>query len=648
MITYRFKQPIEPLYNPLTLEKGKGTRFHKSLSNAHLPNGLAALKELREGTLDTKHVYKHILINRDILEVAYNKISKNKGANTPGTDTLTLDGVSRKVLDRISLELKNHSYEFKPARREYIPKANGKLRPLGIPSPRDKIVQQAMVLILEAVWEKLFLNSSHGFRPNRGCHTALKQVERWTGIDWFIEGDIKSYFDTIDHHILANLIKEKIHDQPFLELYWKAVRAGYVEMKNDKKIDSTLGTPQGSIISPILSNIYLHELDCELKHMIEESQTSGNPSKPFKPYLKLHSRVHTLYKRAARSKKNWSSEDAENLRQTLIQRAKLPAVIKGPGYRIHYVRYADDFLVGLKAKRAKAFEIRQAIDVFLRNKLNLSLNLEKTKLTDAKRKKSKALFLGTEIYRNVSRTNNQKFVMKYNPKLKRRFLSRISCGKLSLLMPVERIVKKLSNQRMCRVDDWKQGKVVPTAKTAWMNLPLAGIIMKYNSVLLGYRNFYSFAANRNRMQLIQFIIQHSCAKTIGRKMRIKTRSKVFKTYGRYLKVPGETKPLSLKLLKSHKKTGRFLINPPDPLDVVYHSLRSKSLLNKSCVICNSAENIEIHHIKRLRGQIKGNMIETMRALNRKQIPVCQACHRNIHKGIYDGKSLKKLSPTPKK
>jgi nicotine oxidoreductase len=562
MKNYQFKRNIEPLYSPLTPVKGEGIRFHKSLSNAHLPSGLAALKELREGTLDTKHVYKQILINRDILEVAYNKISKNKGANTSGTDTLTLDGVSRKVLDRISSELKDHSYEFKPARREYIPKANGKCRPLGIPSPRDKIVQQAMVFILEAVWETLFLDSSHGFRPNRSCHTALKQVGRWGGIDWFIEGDIKSDFDTIDHHILANLIKDKIQDQQFLELYWKAVRAGYVEMKRGKKIDSTLGTPQGSIISPILANIYLHVLDCELEHMKEESLTSGAVSKPYKPYLKLHSRVQTLYKKAARSE-NWNSEQAKDLRQILTERAKLPSVIKGPGYRIHYVRYADDFLVGLKAKRAKALEIHQAIDDFLRNKLNLSLNLEKTRLTDAKCKKSKALFLGTEIYRNVSRTNNQKFVMKYIPKIKRRFLSRISNTNLSLLMPVERIVKRLSNQGMCRVDDWKQGKLVPTAKTAWMNLSLAEIVMKYNAVLLGYRNYYSFAANRNRMQLIQFIIQHSCAKTIGRKMRIKTRSKVFKTYSRYLKVPGENQPLSLKLLKSHKKTGRF--QPPRPI-----------------------------------------------------------------------------------
>lgn len=632
------------LYSSLTLRKGEGIRFHKTLNNAHLEQypGLVALRKLREDTLDTNLVYKQILISPDILETAYAKISKNKGANTPATDGLTLDGLSRKTLEQIRVQLKDHSYEFKPARREYIPKANGKLRPLGIPSPRDKIVQQAMVLILEAVMEKHFRNTSHGFRPNRGCHTALKQISRWNGVEWFIEGDIKSYFDTIDHHVLAHLIKQKIKDQQFLELYWKAVRAGYVETKSGKKIDSTIGTPQGSIISPILANIYLHVLDLAMERMCEESLASGATSKPYKPYRKLHSRVHTLYKRAVRLG-NTTKDDAQELRQVKAKRGKLPSTIKGPGYRIYYVRYADDFLVGVNGTRSKAAQIRQAIDDLLKEELKLTLNLEKTKLTYAKDKQRKVLFLGTEIYRNVSRTHNQKFVNKYNPKLKRRVKSRIPASRLSLLMPVQEVVRKLSNQGMCRIDDWKQGKLTPTAKTAWMNLPCAEIVRKYNAVLLGIRNFYSFADNRNRMQLIQFIIQHSCAKTIGRKMRLKTRSKVFKTYGSNLTVrEDKQRAVGLKLQKSHKRTGKWLVNPAEALESVYFSLRSKSLLDKSCFICGCTEDIEVHHIRALRGKTKGNMVNTMKALHRKQIPVCHACHRKIHNGLYDGENLKKL------
>ena len=640
-MNYKYKNSNKSPYNSLILRKGEGIRFHNSHSKTDLEkfSGLVALSELRKGTLCTENVYKRILLDPDILETAYNKISKNMGALTPGTDKITLDGTSRKSLEKISLELKSHAYEFKPARREYIPKANGKLRPLGIPSPRDKIVQQAMVMILEAVFEKHFLESSHGFRPNKGCHTALKQVSRWSGVSWFIEGDIKSYFDTIDHHILANFIKTKIHDQQFLELYWKAVRAGYVESKSGKKIDSTVGTPQGSIVSPILANIYLHRLDLLMNKIRTESQQSGKTSKPNKRYIKLHSRAHTLYKRMRRTE-NHNQKDKEELRKVIAERGKLPSTVRAEGYRVYYVRYADDFLVGITGTRAKANQIRQTIGNFLEKELKLTMSEDKTKLTEATNKLSKAHFLGTEIYRNQSRTYDQKSVRKYYAAKERKFVGRIGNSKISLLIPIRRVVIRLEEQNMCRIDDWNQGKIVPTAKTAWINLEPQKIVDKYNMVLLGYRNFYSFADNRNRMQLIQFIIQHSCAKTLGRKLSLKTRALVFKKYGTRLAVTKGDK--ALKLLKSHKRTGVFKVNPPDPLEAVYYSLRSNSPLNKSCFICDSTEDIEIHHIRKLQGKTRGNMIDVMKALNRKQIPVCHTCITNIHRGIYDGVSLKKL------
>jgi nicotine oxidoreductase len=636
-------RPSEIIYNSLILRKGEGTRSHKSLSCSHLENsGLESLNEIRNCTTPVKNVYKRVMLSPEVLEVAYLKISKNKGAMTPGTDGDTLDGTSRQRLNKIILELKDHTFEFKPARREYIPKANGKLRPLGIPSPRDKIVQQAMTMILEAVFEKHFSNTSHGFRPGRGCHTALKQVASWNAIDWFIEGDIQSDFDTIDHHILSDLISAKIQDQQFLELYWKAVRAGYVETKSGKKIDVTVGTPQGSIVSPICANIYLHSLDTYMENITIESRGSGKTSKSFKPYLKLHSRVHTLYRKREREQIPNIKDDTE-LREVLNKRSLMPSTIQGEGYRVYYVRYADDFLVGINGTRNKATQIREDIRALLEKTLKLTLSESKTKLTHSRSKSSKVLFLGTEIYRPHSRTNNQKSAKKYNPKLKRRYKSRIPAAKLSLNIPLERVIKKLSNQGMCKIEDWNQGKISPTAKTAWMNLPLALIVEKYNSVLRGYRNFYSFADNKSRMQFIQYIVQHSCAKTICRKNKLHSRAQVFKKYGSNIKVNDERgKPKSLNLHKGHKRTGKFLINPPDPLDVVYHSLRSNSPYDKSCTICNASENIEMHHVRKLGGKTRGNMIDTMKALNRKQRPVCAVCHANIHKGIYDGISLKRL------
>lgn len=633
---------IKHSYSDLILRKGEGTRSHELSSQTHLEKtGLELLDGIRKGSHQAKDVYKRIMLEPEVMEVAYRKVSKKKGAMTAGIDGVTLDGMSRKRLNQILLELKSHSFNFKPARREYIPKANGKSRPLGIPCPRDKIVQQSMAMILEAVFEKHFLKSSNGFRPRKGCHTALKQISRWNAIDWFIEGDIKSYFETIDHHILKQLIYDKIPDQQFIELYWKAVRAGYVEFKSGKKIDATIGTPQGSIVSPVLANIYLHQLDLYMEKKQKKSLVSGKTSKSFKPYKKLHSRIHTLYKKIKRNKSLPNAEDKLELQQIIKKRSQTPSTIQAEGYRIYYVRYADDFLVGINGNLKQATEIRQNIGMFLEKELKLTMSEEKTKLTNSKQK---ALFLGTVIYRPHSRTNNQKSIIKYKSTSKRRYRCRTPAARLSLNIPIQRVILKLQNQGMCKVEDWLQGKFIPTAKTAWMNHDLKTIIEKYNSILRGYRNYYSFSDNFARMQVIQFIIQHSCAKTIMRKNKLHSRAQVFKKYGSNIKVKlNEDKSISLKILPGHKRTGKFLINPPDPLETVYYNLRSNSPLNKSCYICDSIENIEIHHIKKLDGPTSGNMIDTMKALNRKQLPVCIQCHANIHKGLYDGINLKQLA-----
>ena len=550
-------------YRSLITIKREVVRFYSSettnsLSLAKYP-GLLALSELRlefQQHQQVKNVY-NLLLNEDLFITAYKKISSNKGAMTKGINSETLDGYSMKIIRDTILQLKNHSFQFKPSRREYIPKANGKLRPLGIPSPRDKIVQQIMVMILEAIFENsVFLECSHGFRPNKGCHTALKSISRWMAIDWFIEGDIKSYFDTIDHQILGDLIFSKIKDQQFLDLYWKAVRVGYVEMKINKKIDSLVGTPQGfgfvSIVSPILANIYLNELDKFMTEKIKISQLSGNTSKPSKSYLQLHSKIHNLYQKKNKGIKLTPLQES-NLKTLISEKGSIPSKISGPGYRLYYVRYADDFLIGINGSQQLALKLKEEINTFLSEKLKLTMSFEKTKLTSANPKDHiKVFFLGTEIYRPTSRNHNQPIIQNYinNKKISRR----IPATKLALMIPVKKLVEKLANQQLCVIKDYNQGQITPMGKPSWINLDLKEILFKYNSILQGIVNYYSFATNRSRLQFIQYILYHSCAKLFGRKLKLNSRKVVFSKFGTNLKIKSNNKNYSFKLHKSFKAT----------------------------------------------------------------------------------------------
>jgi group II intron reverse transcriptase/maturase len=281
-------------------------------------------------------------------------MKSNPGNMTPGSDGKTLDGYSHPYsrrarrsrseenIRKIIEEVRSGKFDFKPSRRIYIKKANGKMRPLGIPSPTDKVVQKVYLNLLEKVYEPIFLNTSHGFRPKRSCHTALKEIKKWTGCTWLIEGDIKGYFDNIDHHKLESLLEKQIKDRRLIHLYWKMVRAGYVE-NDGKERSSTLGVPQGSIISPILSNVYLHELDIYMEKLKMEYNTSSigkdNPEYAKERHARAVQVKKGLTKSGDKITKEW-------LTQEKLRINKLPTKIR-TGVRITYVIYADYFVIGI-------------------------------------------------------------------------------------------------------------------------------------------------------------------------------------------------------------------------------------------------------------------------------------------------------------
>ena len=200
------------------------------------------------------------LYKRELYLVAYGRLYRNKGVMTRGTTAETVDGMSVAKIDRIIALVGAERYRWKPVRRVEIPKANGKTRPLGIPTWSDKLLQEVMRLLLEAYYEPQSSDRSHGFRPRRGCHTALLDATRnGKGTKWFIEGDIKGCFDNIDHTILSSILAEDIHDNRFLRLVDQLLKAGYCEWWYYHP--SYSGTPQGGVISPLLANIYLDRLD---------------------------------------------------------------------------------------------------------------------------------------------------------------------------------------------------------------------------------------------------------------------------------------------------------------------------------------------------------------------------------------------------
>jgi group II intron reverse transcriptase/maturase len=333
-----------------------------------------------------KRVYRQ-LFNRDLYLIAYGKIYRNQGAMTQGTTQETVDSMSLAKIDTIINALRQERYRWRPVRRVYIPKRNSnKKRPLGLPTWSDKLLQEVMRLILDAYFEPSFSDHAHGFRPQRGCHTALKDIyDSWAGVTWYIEGDISACFDSLSHDLLLEILAEHIQDGRFLRLIGKLLKAGYLE---DWKWNRTLsGAPQGSIIGPILSNIYLSKLDTFVEQRLIPAYTRGERRRANPAYCRIDSAIQ-------RKRKQGKMEEVRRLEQ---QRRTLPSIDPyDPVYRrLRYCRYADDWLLGFIGPKEEAEEITRQVGAFLKERLQLELSKTKTLITHGRTEKAR--FLGYEI-----------------------------------------------------------------------------------------------------------------------------------------------------------------------------------------------------------------------------------------------------------
>lgn len=571
-------------------------------------------------------LYRYLL-REDIYMTAYKNLYANKGAGTEGVDNDTADGFGKEYVNQIIDKLKNLTYEPKAVKRVCIPKRNGKMRPLGIPSFRDKLVQDAIRQILEAIYEPVFSVHSHGFRPNRSCHTALKEISRsFRSTKWLVEGDIKGCFDNIDHAVLLNLLSKKIKDSKFINLIGKFLKAGYMEDWSYHKTYS--GTPQGGILSPILANIYLHELDKKAEAMQKEFNAPADYA--YTPaYGKKVREIAKLRKRYGECVNE--TERKELLKQIYkleVEKRRLPYK-DASDKKIAYVRYADDFIIGVSGSREDAEHIKQELTQFAATELKLELSAEKTKITHSS---ENAHFLGYDI--NVRRCQESK--RKANGVVQRTLNNSVE-----LLIPMERIEKFMYDREI--VIQNKDGKLIPWQRNSMAGLTDLEIVDTYNSQTRGICNYYSIASNFSKLTYFVYLMEYSCLKTLAKKhkTRISGIKKMFKC-GKSWGIPYETKKEKKRMMIvkfSDFKRGTVFDEPnvDKVKNHIYFNTRNSleaRLKACKCELCGAEGDgisFEIHHInkmKNLKGKEQWEM--AMIARKRKTLVVCKECHKKIH------------------
>lgn len=488
---------------------------------------LTVIQERGKQHKPIERVYK-LLFNRDFYLNAYAKLYPNNGAMTKGVTDETVDGMSIQKIDRMIELLREEKYQWKPARREYIPKKNGKKRPLGIPAWGDKLLQEVMREILEAYYEPQFSNHSHGFRPNRGCHTALQEIQIWKGTRWFIEGDISKYFDTIDHDVLLKILEKNIHDGRFLRLISNMLKAGYLD---DWKFNQTIsGTPQGGVISPLLANIYLNEFDQWLENTLIPQYTKGKRQKSNPAYNRMNAEI-------SKARKNRDIQTAHKLE---VERRNIPSVDPyDENYRrCRYVRYADDFLIGFTGSKADAEEIKAAMHNFLENELHLELSQEKTLITNASSQAAK--FLGYEI--KAQRANDY-----IDPKGRRG-----ANGAIALLVPAKVIESKCQSFK-------RNGKV--THRNALLQDDDFSIVQQFQAEYRGLVQYYILAQNLSWFSTLYWVMETSLLKTFVSPSAQDTASSISKMLGDETILTGSTSKSDGKTTSSHQLMGRPLVSP---------------------------------------------------------------------------------------
>lgn len=686
-----------------------------------------------------------IISDTGVLYQAMGTISKKKGALTPGakTDTRTADSSSQELIEELSKSLKNGTFRFKPIRRIYMDKSGKepvteeqkekllklhqqgkvtmdqikeiKARPLGIPSFPDKIVQEAMRMVLNAIYEPEFtrIQRNFGFRPGKGCQDAIHQIQQKAkAMDYAIEGDIKGAFDNVSHPILIKILEKKVEDRKFLKLIWGGLKCGVIFL--NYRQDSDIGTTQGSVLSPLLYNIYFHEFDNFICTTFQEQVQNINNTENRKndPVNKLYDnykyrrgklKLPQLVKelQEAYERLGTENEKVKELANKLKETKKLHKILykeqiklkskarSRQTIRYWYTRYADDWIFLTNADINRVIEWKKYFTEWISEHLKLTVSEEKTKITNI-RKGEKAKFLGfsltmsrkgrTILMGNIKKTStsitDRTKIKKTKIENKTKFMKRTINTTVIVTWDRQRVLDRLlANGFITR----RQNKTIGKSKRAWSVLQEPEIIERYNYIIRGYLNYYSPVIDYPLdLSLLYYYLKYSCVHTLAQKRKT-TLKKIFTKHGKDLKIKytENVEILNKKTKEREKtkveKTAQLLTwedckkimkealfrtrqkqkeNKQDSISLMNTTLdeicnvkinwRTSYKLTKHCAICGSENKVEYHHVRHIRkGKVAG-FLQLMNQLNRKQIPVCQKCHNNIHKGEYDGMTLNQV------
>lgn len=605
----------------------------------HLRNPQDVLNSLTSKATSEHYHYERLyrnLFNPNFYLRAYQNIYGNRGSMTAGVDGATMNGMGMERIHRIIAAMRDHSYQPNPVRRQYIPKKNGKLRPLGIPSTDDKLVQEVVRMILESIYEPTFTPNSHGFRPGRSCHSALAQIQKtYTGVKWFIEGDIKGCFDNINHHKLVDILRRRIRDEHFLALIWKFLRAGYLEERTWNATYS--GAAQGSVISPILANIYMNELDvfmADYKSEFDKGEKRANHAE----YNRAKSRWYCYRQTTEKNRSRYTEEELKSRNEEIRRRyetwSSLPSMepMDASYRRVLYCRYADDFLIGVIGSKKDAKTIREDVRAFLKENLSLELSMEKTLITAAK---DRAKFLGYDV--TISRRSRDFVRREHNT-------SRRSEGVVKLYVPKEKWMNRLLDHEnmVIRKDIHGKEHWHPVARSSFVNRTPVEIIGGFNAEIRGLYNYYALANNVSVLNKYYYIMQYSMYHTFACKYRC-SMGKVIEQHKKngifgidYETPSGETKRIEFYHDGFARREPRNYAEVDNlPKQVTYYRPHPKELivrmLRGTCELCGkTGSNVKVHQVKALRElDASTPWGAKMLKMHRKTLVVCDECFAEI-------------------